>query len=173
MRFWPSAFCALSFSIHSPSTLVRIILARLTLSDTTDVKRGDGLLMFCSLASRTAAMIDAAITSVEANRSVMRLCSSIVLARSRSSRAMARFISPISYRRSEIRGGFISRSWESRPRKMSTGKYRRFSPQSAHSTTIQESGIVWTSAGMFCRQPLQMMTNGCGSKVGPWNMQTV
>ncbi len=36
------------------------------LSETTDVKRGDGLLMSGSLASRTAAMIDAAITSVEA-----------------------------------------------------------------------------------------------------------
>jgi hypothetical protein len=36
---------------------------------TTDVKRGDGLLMSCSLASRTAAMIDAAITGVEANQS--------------------------------------------------------------------------------------------------------
>ena len=35
----------------------------------TDTKRGDGLLMSWSLASRTAAMIDAAITSVEVNRS--------------------------------------------------------------------------------------------------------
>jgi hypothetical protein len=40
------------------------------LSATTDAKRGEGLLMSASLASRTAAMIDAAITSVEANRSV-------------------------------------------------------------------------------------------------------
>ena len=115
MEFWPSASRALSFSIHSPSTLVRIILARPTLSAMTDVKRGDGLLMSCSLASRTAAMIEAAITSVEANRSVMRLCSSIVLARSRSSRAMARFISPMSYRRSRVRLGFASSWWDSRP----------------------------------------------------------
>ncbi|MGD0941783.1 MAG: hypothetical protein ABR905_18970, partial [Terracidiphilus sp.] len=43
----------------------RIILAGAMLSVTTDVKRGDGLLMSCSLASRTAAMIDAAITGVE------------------------------------------------------------------------------------------------------------
>jgi hypothetical protein len=150
MEFWPCAFRALGFRIHPPSTLVRIILARPMLSAMTDVKRGDGLLMSCSLASRTAAMIEAAITSVEANRSVMRLCSSIVLARSRSSRAMARFISPIFYRRSEARGGFICSFWKSRPRKMSTGKYLRFSPQSWLSATIHESGGVWTGAGIFC-----------------------
>jgi hypothetical protein len=103
----------------------------------------------------------------------MRLCSSIVLARSRSSRAMARFISPIFHRRSEIRGGFISRSWDSRPRKMSKGKYRRFSPQSGHSERIHEAGKVWTDAGMFCRQPLQRMTKGWIPEVGPWNMNTV
>jgi hypothetical protein len=150
-----------------------MILASPTLSATTDVKRGDGLLMSCSLASRTAAIIDAAITSVEANRSVMRFCSSIVLARSRSSRAMARFISPICHRRSEIRGGFISKSWDSRPRKMSTGRYRRFSPQSGHSATIHESGKLWTGAGIFCRHPLQMMTKEWMPDVGLWNMGTV
>lgn len=69
----------------------------------TDVRRGDSLLMSCSLARRTAAMIDAAITSVEANRSVMRFCSSITFARSCSSRAMARLISPIFHRHSWIR----------------------------------------------------------------------
>lgn len=74
------------------------------LSETTDVKRGDGLLMFGSRASRTAAMIDAAITSVEANRSVMRFCSAIALFRSCSSRAMARLISPIRHRRSILVG---------------------------------------------------------------------
>jgi hypothetical protein len=73
------------------------------LSETTDVNRGDGLLMSGSLASRTAAMIDAAITSVEANRSVMRFCSIIALVRSCSPRAMARFISPIYHRRSVLR----------------------------------------------------------------------
>src|ERR1019366_4446465 len=109
-----------------------------------------------SLASRTAAMIDAAITSVEANRSVMRLCSSIVLARSRSSRAMARFISPITHRRSEIRVGFEKGSWDSLPWKIYTAKYRRFSPHSGHSATIQEFGNVSTGAGIFCLQPLQM-----------------
>ena len=69
------------------------------LSETTDVKRGNGLLMSGSLASRTAAMIDAAITSVEANRSVMRFCSAIALVRSCCSRAMARLISPMYHRR--------------------------------------------------------------------------
>jgi hypothetical protein len=73
----------------------RIILASLTLSVTTKASLGDGPLM-SSRANRTAAMIDAAITKVEANLSVMRFCSSIDFARSCSSRAMARFITPIS-----------------------------------------------------------------------------
>ena len=76
-------------------TFSRIILASAMLSVTTDVNRGDVLPMSCSLARRTAAMIDAAITSVEANRSVMRFCSSIAFARSCSSRAIARLIWPI------------------------------------------------------------------------------
>jgi len=112
------------------------------LSVMTEVKRADGLLMSCPLASLTAVMIDAAITNVEANRSVMRFCSSIAFARSCSSRAIARFISPISHRRSAIGQGFASRPWESRPRKMSEGKYRRFSLQSGQSAMIDESGIV-------------------------------
>ena len=89
------------------------------LSETTDVKRGEGLLMSGSLASRTAAMIDAAITSVEANLSVMRFCSAIALVRSCSSRAMARLISTMHHRRSMTREGFANRSCESRPWKMS------------------------------------------------------
>jgi hypothetical protein len=80
----------------------------------------------------------------------MRFCSSIAFTRSRSSRAIARFISPIFYRRPEIRGSFIRGSWDNRPRKISTDKYRRFSPQSGQSATIHESGNVWTGAGMFC-----------------------
>jgi ParB family chromosome partitioning protein len=44
-------------------------------------------------------MIDAAITRVEANRSVMRFCSAIALVRPCSSRAVARLISPIHHRR--------------------------------------------------------------------------
>ena len=120
------------------------------LSETTDVKRGDGLLMSGSLASRTAAMIDAAITSVEANRSVIRFCSAIALVRSCSSRAMARFISPMYHRRFVTREGFANSSCESRPWKMSAGKYRRLAPQSGQSAMIQESGMVSTGAGMFC-----------------------
>ena len=77
------------------------------LSAITDVSRGDGLLMSGSLASRTAAMIDAAITSVEANLSVIRFCSSTTLARSYSSRAIARLISPIFHRRSWTRGVWL------------------------------------------------------------------
>ena len=136
---------------HYSPTISRIILA-----SQSDAVRYDRCqtwrrsLKSCSLASRTAAMIDAANTSVEANRSVIRLCSSIVFARSRSSRAMARFISPISQCQSEIRGVFISRSWDSRSRKMSTDKYRRLLPQRGHSATIHESGKVCTGAAIFC-----------------------
>jgi hypothetical protein len=39
--------------------------------------------------------IDAAMTRVDANLSVMRFCSSTAFARSRSSRAMARLMMPI------------------------------------------------------------------------------
>ena len=56
--------------------LSKIILAKPTLSATTDVSLGDGLLM-SSRARRTPAMMDAAITRVDANLSVMRFCSSI------------------------------------------------------------------------------------------------
>jgi hypothetical protein len=73
----------------------------------TDIRRGDGLLMSCSLASRTAAMIDAAMTSVEANRSVMLFCSSNALSRSCSSRAIARLISPIIHPQSRIVGVWL------------------------------------------------------------------
>ena len=83
--------------------LSRIILASPMLSETTAVRRGDGLLMSGSLASRTAAMIDAAITSVEANRSVILFCSAITLVRSCSSLAMARLISPTYHPRSVTR----------------------------------------------------------------------
>ena len=103
-----------------------------------------------SLASRTAAMIDAAITSVEANRSVMRFCSAIALVRSCSSLAMARLISPTHHRRSVTREDFASRLCESRPGKMSAGKYRRLAPQRLQSAMIQESGMVSTGAGIFC-----------------------
>jgi len=86
---------------------------------------------------------------------------------------MARFISPISYRRPEIRGGIIGRSWDSRPRNKFAGKYRRFSPQSGQSATIHESGKAWTGAGIFCWQPLQTMTKGWMPDIGPWNMEPV
>ena len=100
-----------------------------------------------SLASRTAAMIDAAITSVEAKRSVIRFCSAIALVRSCSSLAMARLISPMYHRRFVTCEGFANRSCESRPWKMSAGKYRRLAPQRGQSAMIQESGMVWTGAG--------------------------
>jgi len=52
------------------TTLSRIILARPTQSAITVKSLGDDLVMFSSLASRTAAMMDAAITKVDANRSL-------------------------------------------------------------------------------------------------------
>ena len=63
-----------------------INFANPTESATTVNTRGDDRVMFCSRASRTAAMIEAQIARVEAKRSVLR-CS--------SSRAFARRISPM------------------------------------------------------------------------------
>jgi hypothetical protein len=64
---------------------LRIIRARATLSATAAVNLGDGL-PISSRASRTAAMIAAAMTTVEAKRSSFCRC--------RSSHAIDRFISP-------------------------------------------------------------------------------
>ena len=72
-------------------TRSKIIRARFTLSDTTAVRRGDGRLISGSRARRTAAMIAAAMTSVD----FIRVCSCIFSAQASRSRAMARFISPI------------------------------------------------------------------------------
>jgi len=70
------------------TTRSRIIRARPTLDATTDVSRSDGLLMSGSRAKRTAAMMEAAMTMVEAKRSCVLLsCSSLEI---------ALFISPIS-----------------------------------------------------------------------------
>ena len=73
-------------------TRSKIIRARFTLSDTTAVRRGDGRLISGSRARRTAAMIAAAMTSVD----FIRVCSCIFSAQASRSRAIARFISPIS-----------------------------------------------------------------------------
>jgi hypothetical protein len=70
--------------------LSKIIFARLTASATALNTRGDGLQMCSSRASLTAAISEAAMTSVEAKRSVLRRSSSW---------AFARFISPMSYSR--------------------------------------------------------------------------
>jgi hypothetical protein len=79
-------------SPHCRPTRSRIIRARFTLSDTTAVTRGEGRLISGSLARRTAAMIAAAMTSVD----FIRVCSCIVSDQASRSRAIARFISPIS-----------------------------------------------------------------------------
>ena len=73
-------------------TRSKIIRARFTLSDTTAASRGDGRLISVSRARRTAAMIAAAMTSVD----FIRVCSCIFSAQASRSRAIARFISPIS-----------------------------------------------------------------------------
>ena len=57
------------------NTFSKIIRASPTQSAMTDVSLGDGRLM-SSRASRTAAMIDAEMASVDENRSVIRRCSS-------------------------------------------------------------------------------------------------
>lgn len=74
-----------TFCPHLPKTFLKIMVAKVTLSATAAKSLGLGRLM-SSLASRTAAMIAAAMTSVEAKRSRWR---------SSASRAFARFISPI------------------------------------------------------------------------------
>ena len=64
-------------------TRSKIIRARFTLSETTAVRRGEGWLISVSRARRTAAMIAAAMTSVD----FIRVCSCICSAQaSRSSR---------------------------------------------------------------------------------------
>ena len=69
---------------YRPTTFFRIVVARLTLSATAAKRRGLGRLM-SSRARRTAQMMAAAMTRVEAKRSRWR---------SSFSRALARFISP-------------------------------------------------------------------------------
>ena len=88
-------------------TRSKIIRARFTLSDTTAVRRGDGRLISGSRARRTAAMIAAAMTSVD----FIRVCSCIFSAQASRSRAIARFISPISAPR-------IARAWAKFVRKL-------------------------------------------------------
>jgi hypothetical protein len=56
--------------------LSKIILASVTQSVITVESRGDDLVMFSSRANRTAAMMEAAITSVDANRSLILRSSS-------------------------------------------------------------------------------------------------
>jgi hypothetical protein len=73
-------------------TRSKIIRARLTLSDTTAARRGDGRLISASRARRTAAMIATAMTIVD----FTRVCSCIFSAQASRSLAVARFISPIS-----------------------------------------------------------------------------
>ena len=77
---------------HDRHTLSKIIRARFTLSETTAVRRGEGRLMSGSRARRTAAMIAAAMTRVD----FIRVCSCIFSSHASRSRAIARFISPIS-----------------------------------------------------------------------------
>jgi hypothetical protein len=113
-----------------------------------------------SLASRTAAIIDAAITSVEANRSVIRFLffhylGPFLFLASDSPPHLAHFSPPLL-----DPWGLATSSWDSRPWKMSASKYRRLNPQSGHSETILEPGKVWAGAGIFSWQPLQAITNG-------------
>jgi hypothetical protein len=62
------------------------------------------------------------------------------LVRSCSSRAMARLISPMLHRRVSPEERIPSMARESRPWKMSAGKYRHLAPQRLQSAMIHESG---------------------------------
>lgn len=95
----PSAH-ELRLALHCLPTRSKILRARLTLSDTSAVRRGEGRLISGSRAKRTAAMIAAAMTTVD----FIRICSCICSAQASRSRAIARFISPIS-------APVISRVW--------------------------------------------------------------
>ena len=79
--------------VYQRITLSRIAFARPIESAMTVAKRGEGRLMFSSRASLIPAMIEAAITRVEENLSLVRCSSSYLVA---CSRAIARFISPMS-----------------------------------------------------------------------------
>jgi hypothetical protein len=68
------------------NTFSNIIRTKPTQSAMTDVSLGDGRPMFSSRANLTAAMIEAEMASVDANRSVIRRFASY---------SFARFISPI------------------------------------------------------------------------------
>jgi hypothetical protein len=94
-------------------TRSKIMRARLTLSDTTAVRRGEGRLISGPRARRTAAMIAAAITRVD----FIRACSCIFSAQASRSRATALFISPISAPRSApIRGQVCTKACRERSR---------------------------------------------------------
>ena len=81
-------------------TRSKIILAKLTLSLTAAVSLGEGRLISGSRANRTAAIIAAAMTTVD----LIRVCSCIFSAQASRSLAIARFISPIS-------APLIARAW--------------------------------------------------------------
>ena len=87
-------------------TRSKIIRARFTLSVTTAVRRGEGRRISGSRARRTAAMIVAAMTSVD----FILVCSCICSAQTSRSRVMARFISPNSAPRfARVRGQVCAR----------------------------------------------------------------
>ena len=101
-------------------------------------------------------MIDAAITRVEVNRSVViRFCSSIAFARSRSSRAIARFMKPISVSPSaQACREVVVRAF---PEKCRWGGSDACLRTTGTQATIQEAGIVSTGAGMLAPHPLQLI----------------
>ena len=61
------------------------------------------------------------------------------------------------HQRPALRAGALVSCFDSLPRKMSPGRYRRLSPQSGHCATIHEAGMVSTGAGIFAPQRLQQM----------------
>ena len=116
-------------------TRSKIIRARFTLSDTTAVRRGEGRLMSGSRARRTAAMIAAAMTSVD----FIRVCSCICSAQASRSRAMARFISP-------IRAPLSAPVWDRLCTRVCLGKSRMegsFSSVRTADTARQSTNPAW------------------------------
>jgi len=124
-----------SLALYCRPTRSQIIRARFTLSETTAVRRGEGRLISGSRARRTAAMIAAAMTSVD----FIRVCSCICSAQASRSRAIARFISPISAPR-------FAPAWDQVCTRDFLGKSRMegsFSSLHRAGTALQSTNPAW------------------------------
>jgi hypothetical protein len=127
----------------------------------TESNLGDGRVISGSRASRTAAMTDAAITRVDAKRSLIRRSSSC---------AFARLISPME---PPTEPAFSRASWTFCPEKSPAagiGASRRKGGQLA---IIHDAGIVSTGAGTFSPHPLHATRKSHKRDGGSPNMKTI